>query len=144
MKHITLVSCLLALACGFSPAAAQTGIGCPDQRATDVAAHIERSGHSQRCGVGVVILGLPLSVGGARCFHDEITYPAHQECRGEAAPGLRCATQGTVAVTLRRCECQWLSVLGTGVTVPKCSCSDAGNLGTIEDFQTLECSVVHG
>lgn len=144
MSRTLFVSILLALGPGAARVAAQSGTGCPDQRASDVAARIERSGPTERCGVGVVVLGLPLSIGGARCFRDEITYPAHQECQGAPGPGLRCATESTLPVTLRRCECQWLSVLGTGLAVPKCSCSDAGNLGTLEDFQTLECSVVHG
>lgn len=144
MKPARVLIPILFLTAAAPLIPAQSGADCPDVRASEVAARIDRFGATERCGLGVVVLGLPLSIGGAKCYRNEVTYPAHQECDGVHNAGTQCLTEATLPVTLRRCECQWFSALGTGLAVPKCSCSDSGNLGTIEDFQTVECHVVHG
>lgn len=139
MKNLLLLSFPFLCA---SAALASAGQSCPDQRASQVDARIVHFGDPQRCGVGVVILGLPISIGGARCYPHEVLYPAHQECLGAPSPGTQCVGEDTLTVELRACECQFLSVIGTGLAVPKCSCRAAGNLGTIEDARTVPCHIV--
>ena len=129
-----LLACLAA-----AEARAQTGTQCPNTRATNLPAVVSHQGHYTRCGLGVQVLGVPLSIGGAKCYQNEIIYPAHQECLGALGEGTRCVPEATLPVQLNRCECVLMGVLGTGVSVPKCSCSSAGTMGTLEDAQTLLC-----
>jgi hypothetical protein len=130
----SLFACLAA-----TPAQAQISSQCPDTRASNVPALIVYQGGYTRCGIGVQVLGLPISVGGSKCFRNEIIYPAHQECLGALGEGLECVPEASMPVQHNRCECTLVGVLGTGISLPKCSCSPAGTLGTLEDAQTVLC-----
>lgn len=140
MQKLTNIALPLLLACALASAArASDGTGCPNVRASEVPAHIDHQGEATRCGVGVQVLGITISIGGAKCYQNEIYYPAHQECLGAASPGTACLPETTLPVELSHCECVWIGALGTGVGIPKCSCSPAGTIGTIEDATTTLC-----
>ena len=138
LSTATVLSALLACALAAS-APAQTAGPCPNTRATNVPAQVSHDGPPTRCGVGVQILGLPISIGGAKCYPLEIIYPAHQECLGAENVGTQCEPEAAIAVQLNRCECVVVGVLGTGISIPKCSCTSAGGAGTVEDAQTVLC-----
>ena len=134
----SLVVCALALA-AVGRAAADD---CPDERASEVPARVEWGGEVERCGLGISIFGLPIQAFGPRCPDTKFFYPAHQECRGEKSTGSYCAFVGNIDVKRMRCECAELALLGTGVTIPDCSCKDDGTAGHVEDAQTYSCSAV--
>jgi len=136
------LSVTILLACALVPSLrAQDGPSCPDVRATNVAARVDRQGSFSRCGLGVEIFGVPLTIGGSKCFRNEFVYPAHQECQGALNVGTACQPAPDMAVQLYKCECLTVGLISTGISIPKCNCSSAGSAGTIEDAQTLECHV---
>jgi len=139
MHHLS-TAVLLACLCAPLPRP-QQGANCPDVRASNVPAVVKRDGTSTRCGVGVSVFGLALSIGGARCYRNEFVYPAHQECQGVRNPGTACVPAPDMPVSLEHCECLLVGVVGTGVMAPKCNCTAAGTAGTIEDAETILCSV---
>jgi hypothetical protein len=120
---------------------AQNGLQCPDRCATNIPARVEHNGPNVRCGLGIQVLGLPISIGGAKCFKNEILYPAHQECLGAVNVGTACVPAGEMPVGLNHCECLLVGLLGTGISAPKCNCDSAGTLGTLEDAETVLCHV---
>jgi len=120
---------------------AQEGLSCPNVRATNVFARVDRQGSFSRCGLGVEVFGVPLSIGGAKCFRNEFVYPAHQECQGTENLGTACVPAPDMAVQLNKCDCLTVGLISTGISIPKCNCSSAGSAGTIEDAQTVECHV---
>jgi len=138
MQHFSTAVLLAALLVPL-PRSQQAG-QCPNVRATNVPAQVTREGTSTRCGFGVSVFGLALSIGGARCYRNEFIYPAHQECRGERNPGTACVPAPDMPVALEHCECMLVGVMGTGVAAPKCNCTAAGTAGTIEDAETVLCS----
>jgi hypothetical protein len=127
---------LLALAPAAPP---QTGIGCPNVCATNMPARVKNVGPVTHCGFGLVIFGLPIKVGGPKCYQLQFIYPAHQECLGAANQGTSCVPADDLAVQLNTCKCTTLGALGTGIAMPECSCESAGTAGTIEDAQTVLC-----
>jgi hypothetical protein len=138
MQHF---STAVLLACLLAPLPrAQHGAECPNVRATNVPAQVKREGSSTRCGFGVSIFGLSLSIGGARCYRNEFIYPAHQECQGARNAGTACVPASDMPVALEHCECLLVGVMGTGVAAPRCNCTAAGTAGTIEDAETVLCS----
>jgi len=137
MQHLT-TAFLLASLCVPSPRTQDAG-HCPNVRATNVPAQVKREGTSTRCGFGVSVFGLALSIGGARCYRNEFIYPAHQECLGARNAGTACVPAPDMPVALEHCECLLVGVMGTGVAAPKCNCTAAGTAGTIEDAETILC-----
>jgi len=128
------------LACLLAPLLhAQHETTCPNVRATNVPAQVTHEGAATRCGFGVSVFGLVLSIGGSKCYRNEFVYPAHQECQGAENPGTACVPAQDMPVALEHCECVLVGVLGTGVSAPKCSCSPAGTAGTVEDAETVLC-----
>ncbi|MAF66208.1 MAG: hypothetical protein CMJ84_11195 [Planctomycetes bacterium] len=111
---------------------------CPDTRACNVKAEVVTIG-MQTCGMGVIIFGYEISILGPECPDKKLTYPAHGECHGAPAEGMRCVPAGLLPVTYEQCECANASVLGVGLAIPSCDCSDGGNIGTIETFKTESC-----
>jgi hypothetical protein len=136
--HSSVLSVLLvcSLAAGVR---AQGGDGCPNVRATQVNAHVDHQGQFDRCGVGVQIFGLPIRIGGAKCYRHEYIYPAHQECLGAVSPGTLCDPEGPLPVEHNICKCLWLAAFGTGFGIPKCDCTYAGTAGTVQDATTGLC-----
>ena len=142
MQHLSATILSVLLACAFAPRLpAQNSLRCPNVRATNVLARVDRQGPRTRCGFGVEVFGLPLSIGGGKCYQNEFTYPSHQECQGVVNEGTSCVPAPDMPVQLRRCECMTLGVLDTGFSIPKCNCSSYGTAGTIEDAQTVACHV---
>jgi hypothetical protein len=137
---LALLGMLVASALA-APLSAQIGPQCPNACATNIPARVEHNGPSVRCGLGVQVLGLPISIGGAKCYKNEILYPAHQECLGAHNAGTACVPAGNMPVALNRCECLLVGVLGTGIAAPKCNCESAGTLGTVEDAETVLCHI---
>lgn len=129
-----LLACVLA-----ATARAQGDPNCPNVRASEVPARVDHQGEYQHCGLGLHILGVSLTIGGAKCYRNEFIYPSHQECLGAASPGTLCDPEGSLPVIWNTCQCLWLGVLGTGVGVPKCDCTSAGTAGTVEDSRTMAC-----
>ena len=140
MQNLSVTILPVLLACALVPGLrAQNGTGCPNVRATNVPAFVKHDGAYTRCGFGIQVLGLPISIGGAKCYSHEFIYPAHQECRGAVNEGTACVPAPDMPVGLDKCECMVVGVLSTGIAAPKCSCSSAGTAGTIEDAQTVLC-----
>lgn len=113
--------------------------GCPNEKATEVPARFEEQGTPRRCGLGISLLGLELSIGGEKCFPRRFRYPSHQVCNGEVSEGHYCKTEDDLDVTEEHCECSRLALLGTGFTLPECVCTPVVG-GTIEDFGTADCA----
>lgn len=131
--------CLLFLGlAAFAPRAA-ADLACPNTRACQVDARIESQGDEERCGIGLTLFGFDISIGGPKCPKNRIVYPAHQECHGAANGGTRCVPEQELPVTREKCECERVTVLGTGFSVPECDCEFDGNIGEIEDFKTERC-----
>ncbi|MBI5363207.1 MAG: hypothetical protein HZA53_08510 [Planctomycetes bacterium] len=127
--------------------AAPTGLGdgqgvhgCPNERASEVDARFVEQGTARKCGLGITLFGLELSVGGEKCFPVRYHYPAHQVCNGEHGPGQFCAWEADLSVGEEHCACSRLGVLGTGITLPECVCTEV-NGGTVEDFGTENCAI---
>ena len=137
---VTILPALLACVLATS-LPAQNSLRCPNVRATNVPARVTHQGGYARCGFGVELFGVPISIGGAKCFRNEFVYPAHQECQGALNAGTACVPAPDMSVQLNRCDCLTVGLLSTGISIPKCSCSSAGTAGTIEDAQTVECHV---
>ncbi len=116
------------------------GLPCPNERACNVDARTTDAGETERCGVGLTLFGLDLSIGGPKCPTYRYHYPAHQECHGAPTGGSRCVLEQTLNVTRERCECERIGAAGTGLAIPECDCDDQGNAGMIEDFKTEACS----
>ena len=138
MHHLTAAVLLISLVAPL-PRSPQAP-ACPNVRATNVPAQVKREGASTRCGFGVSVFGLALTIGGARCYRNEFIYPAHQECQGARNEGTACVPAPDMPVALEHCECLLVGVIGTGFAAPKCSCTSAGTAGTIEDAETVVCS----
>jgi hypothetical protein len=139
MQNPSVLALLGALAARLP---AQIGVHCPDVSATNIPARVDHNGPFVRCGLGIQVLGLPISIGGAKCYKNEILYPAHQECRGAPNVGTACVPAGDMPVGLNHCECLLVGLLGTGISAPKCNCDSAGTLGTLEDAETVLCHVI--
>ncbi len=118
---------------------------CQDRAASvQVPVEEQESSETERCGFGISIFGIELTLFGPRCPRTIYTYPSHQTC-GEvgSSPGHNCIVQGTLSVTREDCECSELEIpgLATGLDLPNCKCSPAaGNYGHVEDFQTQDCA----
>jgi hypothetical protein len=134
-----VISAVLSATLACPLASAQSGTQCPDTIATNVPATVKSVGPYTRCGVGIEIFGLPLTIGGAKCFRYQFVYPAHQECLGAVNPGTACLPEGSMPVLVELCECSTLGVIHTGISIPKCSCDPGGTAGTVDDAQTLLC-----
>ena len=142
MNSIRIALLPLLLLCALATNARAQGDGCPNVRATQVPAHVDHQGSPyERCGLGVQIFGLPIRIGGAKCYRHEYLYPAHQECLGAANAGTFCEPESSMPVEHYTCECLWISVFGTGVGLPKCNCTYAGTAGTVQDALTGLCHV---
>ena len=113
---------------------------CPDVRASQVDAREEVSSHSTRCGLGFSLFGFDISIGGPRCPDYKFLYPSHQECLGVHNEGTACVFSANLDVSRERCQCTRYTILSTGVTLPQCECHHEGSAGTIEDFQTVNCT----
>ena len=142
MQNLSVTLLPALLACVLAPSLrAQNSLRCPNVRATNVLARVDRQGLRTRCGLGVELFGLPISIGGSKCFRYEFVYPAHQECQGTENQGTACVPAPDMSVQLNKCDCLTVGLLSTGISIPKCSCSSSGSAGTIEDAQTVECHV---
>jgi hypothetical protein len=117
------------------------GDGCPDERASEVAAAVHESKAFTYCGTGVVLFGLELSFQGERCPEWRVVYPAHQTCSGETLAGHRCVPEDPLPVTLQECTCERYAIplLEIGIASPFCECDDALETGHVEDFETEVC-----
>jgi hypothetical protein len=117
------------------------GDPCPNERATNIDSRNEYVGDAERCGIGLVLLGQEISLFGPTCHDFILLYPAYQECAGETLTGHRCVPEQELGVRLFDCECATLSIplLETGIAMPDCDCDDVGELGHVEDFQTVAC-----
>lgn len=116
---------------------------CADVRAAQVDARVDDIGTSTRCGIGISIFGIDLSLGGPDCFPRRVVTPARQTCNGDYNEGTWCGFEQTLAVTAEKCECSEITLLGTGFKFPSCDCELEGNLGTVEDFGTYNCVPPH-
>ena len=132
---------VLALGLGCFPlqAVAAAQDLCPDVRASQVDARETVSGDSPRCGIGIRIFGLGGGLFGPRCPETTFTYPSHQECLGESAPGNLCLAGDSMTVLRRRCECSELTLLGTGFLSPVCDCNEDNQGGEVQDASTQNC-----
>lgn len=128
---------LLGLAVLAPNAAAH--VDCPNTRACQVDARIDAQGDEERCGIGLSLFGYDISIGGPKCPAYRLHYPAHQECHGAANGGTRCVFEQNLPVQKEKCECERLTVLGAGLSLPECECEDQGTAGDIEDFKTERC-----
>ncbi len=137
LHHPVLCTALLVLAADL--AAADSSSNCPDTRAGQVDARVEEAGGSRRCGFGFKLFGIGGGIFGPECPDFIITYPSHQECRGDPNPRTYCAPNGMIDVQVERCRCQQATVLGTGILIPSCECEAADGGGHVEDAQTLTC-----
>jgi len=113
---------------------------CPDVKACLTDARVDRQNSLGNCGFGLSLFGLDLSLGGPECFGTVYTYPAHEICHGHANPGTLCLYEQRLVITAEKCECSRATLLGTGIFLPECECEFAGNVGTLEDFQTANCA----
>ena len=134
---MTLVLCVLA---SLVPFALSPDDACPNERASQVDARIDEvNPNDRRCGLGIQLFGLSLSAFGPECPTERIYYPAHQTCRGEAAPDCRCEFEKTMPIEYESCDCVTATILGAGLALPDCSCESRGILGELEDFATRAC-----
>jgi hypothetical protein len=133
----SVAGCLVLACAGSLPARDDPG-GCPDTKASPVAAKVRNSG-SVKCGFGLSLFGKGIGLFGPKCPAAKFIYPAHPACNGEANPGTRCAVDGKVEVKMQSCECAVLGVFDTGLRLPGCSCKDAGGGGYVETGKTVDC-----
>ncbi len=134
MCQVALLVALLA-----APIAASSNSNCPDVCATQVDARVVEAGSSRRCGFGIRIFGIGGGIFGPMCPDFILTYPSHQECKGDPSPGTFCAPEGPLQVRAERCRCARATVLGTGVLIPSCECERTDGGGHVQDAQTLPC-----
>lgn len=138
MKKL-LAGVQLALACSFG---AQIGSAqdCPNVRASYVPPSVTHSSTSERCGVGISLFGLGVSVFGPSCPAARFTTPGHGVCNGAPSPGNRCVPAGLVDVIYEKCECADATALGTGLLLPDCDCQvQPISGGTVENWRTKPC-----
>jgi len=140
-RSILFLSGILLSAAAYVPSAtAQVSGECPNVQATPVDARTEGLGGSERCGLGVSLFGWSLGLFGPSCPDKKATYPAHSVCRGEKNMGTRCVKVSNLRVTLEECECSVAGVLGTGLSLPSCSCTpSSADGGVVENFETQNC-----
>jgi hypothetical protein len=142
MKFVILTILIATFASTLTPLApAQGGPNCPNTIATNIPARVQSGGPYTHCGLGIQIFGFPITLGGSKCYRYQFIYPAHQECLGNTNPGTACINENSLPVGLDLCECSLLGVIGTGISVPKCTCKSGGSAGTVDDAQTVTCNV---
>lgn len=113
---------------------------CPHDRATRVAERAEATGPLVECGVQIRLFGISATLRtGPLCPESRVVYPAHGECRGEHAWGLRCAFRGSVSVYRERCSCTSTPILGDWVALVECDCEVDGVAAHVSDATTEPC-----
>ncbi|MDP6539704.1 MAG: hypothetical protein QF410_09180, partial [Planctomycetota bacterium] len=128
-----------AVLCAAGVLAGAQGPPCPNERACNVKARVVEAGTTQNCGFGVIIFGYEISLLGPECPDKKVTYPAHGECHGAPAEGMRCVPAELVPVTYEECDCVTATVLGNGLALPACDCTDGGTIGTLQTYKTEQC-----
>lgn len=147
MKNLalTIVPMILLLALAAPVATAFQGgnpgpAGCPNTMASQVDAEVKWSKRVRRCGIGIGIFGLRLSVFGPDCPEMKFIVPAHQTCQGNTNEGTYCAPQRPIDILAEKCTCVTVTALGTGILIPDCECKPSQlDAGTVEDFETRPC-----
>lgn len=115
--------------------------GCPNTRASDVPVHVDDSGASSTCQLGVMLFGVSIGINVVRCPHQVFFYPAHQACLGASSLGTQCGDGPPVPVRVQKCACGVLGTSALGISLPVCNCHDAGTAGMIGTGKTLLCVV---
>ncbi len=136
---------LTLLAAAFIPGLAAArpappGPDCPNEQASNVPSKEVQSAKYRRCGVGLQLFGLDISLFGKKCPRWIDTYPSHQECQGEELIGHACVFDELVEVTREICDCADATlILDTGIALPYCDCDYGGISGYIETFTSQPC-----
>jgi len=130
---------LILASASLAGRAQDSHVACPDVRATPVPARVDRSTDTRRCGFGIRIFGLGLSLFGPECPDKKFIYPAHQECKGDAHPGFLCTPGGFLDVEVEDCDCGEATVFGTGLLIPSCDCLAGGVAGHVQDASSGVC-----
>lgn len=118
-----------------------TGDGCPNERASEVEAHVVQAQDHSVCGAGIVLFGARIDLGGETCPQWRLTHPAHQECTGATLDGHRCVPAADLDVVMEACNCSRnvLPLLEIGFAGPNCKCRVVATAGHVEDFATVPC-----
>lgn len=139
MKKL-MTGALLALVSAIGAVTATAG-DCPNEAATSVPPELLDSKQEVRCGVGVSILGLELSVFGPTCPVARFLVPAHGECLGAQVEDYRCVPVGVLNVSYERCECEDVTAIGTGLLLPSCKCTPQTlSAGFVIDWGSVACA----
>lgn len=144
-RLVALTALALSVIWISSRSLAQPGDGsghdsCPDVRASQIDAYVSWGGEVKKCGIGIGLFGLRLSIAGPSCPDYKFIYPSHQACLGTPSEGTYCAPAGVLSVKAEKCECGSATIAGTGLLIPSCNCTVTDGGGHVEDAQTLACS----